>query len=150
MPPDARAERSYERSCSLTMTLRPSAASEVMIDSPDPTSEEYGDHVGAYNTVGAEGSRPRRAWMAALSSEPSTRQSTFGYPIRAAVGLSGSTSPASAYRISRSRLGNISRSNVATTGAMCVGASRPYLPATPWNRWMRRVCRGNHVMFQKS
>ena len=39
---------------------------------------------------------PPSAIVEQMSSDPSTRQSTFGYPMSAAVGLSGSTSPASA------------------------------------------------------
>ena len=35
----------------------------------------------------------------------------------------------------------------ATMGAILAGASRPYLPATPWNKCTRRTWRGSHVMF---
>src|SRR5438105_3624196 len=57
--PDPRIPWSYERSWSFTITLTPRPPSALMTAAPMTFSDEYGDHVGAYNTVGAVGSRPR-------------------------------------------------------------------------------------------
>ena len=87
---------SYNRSCSFTMRLRPRRGSVSMTALPKAFSDEWGDHVGAYRTVGTSGSSPSDCWMARRSSVPSTRQSTLGYPMSAASGPSWSMRPACA------------------------------------------------------
>src|SRR5689334_11257950 len=69
---------SNERSCSLTMMLTLSEASDGSRSEPMLLSEEKADHVGAYSTVGCEGSRPRAWWIWQRFSDPSTRQSALG------------------------------------------------------------------------
>src|SRR5436190_7056652 len=69
---------SNDRSCSLTMMLTLSAASDGSSSAPMLLSEENADHVGAYSTVGLDGSRPSDWWISQRLSDPSTRQSAFG------------------------------------------------------------------------
>src|SRR3954470_18779882 len=94
-PPEPRARESYDRSCSLTMTCSPSAARPSMIASPNSLSDEYGDQVGAYSTVGVLGSSDSERTIALRFKEPSTRQSSFGYPINGAENRSSTANPAS-------------------------------------------------------
>ena len=63
-------------------------------------------------------------------SDRSTRQSTFGMPTRRIAGLFASSAPASMQLFNRRRLTKKSRCH-APSGS--VGASKPYLPPTPWN-----------------
>jgi hypothetical protein len=84
--------------------------------------------------------------MALRCSEPSTRQSTFGMPTSRAAGLSASMAPdATKFRSRRSFTKN-RRSHCRIDS---VGASNPYLPATPWNIWIRAAPRGS-VAHMKS
>ena len=59
---------------------------------------------------------------------PSTRQSTFGMPIRRMAGLSGSMAPAAMKLRSRRWLTKKSRSQSRIDVS---GTSKPYLPPTP-------------------
>jgi hypothetical protein len=97
-------------------------------DTPSVLSVEAGDHVGAYKTVGRFGGRPSDARTAARLSDPSTRASTFGMPIRRIAGLLASSAPDAMQLFSRRRFTKNNRCHASNDS---VGASNPYLPPTP-------------------
>jgi hypothetical protein len=66
--------------------------------------------------------------MASRCRDPSTRQSTFGIPTSTAARLPASIAPAATKLPSRRALTKNSRSQSRIDP---VGASKPYLPATP-------------------
>ena len=83
--------------------------------------------------------------MAWRFNDPSTSRSTFGMPISRIASLSASIALAATQFWSRRRFTKNTRSH---TRIDSVGASKPYLPPTPWYIWMRQVPRESGVQMK--